>query len=85
MCPKRAYAGHDDGGESWARWRREGREEKAVSFGERLRAQKDREEEEASDEEKRLNLTEQEGAFASLFPHVRAYAVADGWRVVWQS
>ncbi|RPD57223.1 hypothetical protein L227DRAFT_578131 [Lentinus tigrinus ALCF2SS1-6] len=31
-----------------------------VSFGERLRAQKDKEAEEASDEEKRLNLTEQE-------------------------
>ena len=32
-----------------------------VSFGERLREAKDREEEEASDEEKKLNLQEQEG------------------------
>lgn len=34
-----------------------------MSFGERLRSSKDKEEEEVSDEEKRLNLTEQEGEF----------------------
>ena len=76
-------AGKEEGSGEESESGREGREEKAVSFGERLRAQKDREEEEASDEEKRLNLTEQEGA--SLFPCERACAVADGERVVWQS
>ena len=40
----------------------ESEKDSGVSFGERLRAAKDKEEEEASDEEKRLNLTEQEGA-----------------------
>ena len=33
-----------------------------VSFGERLRGAKDKDEDEASDEDKKLNLTEQEGA-----------------------
>ena len=42
-----------------------------VSFGERLREAKDREEEEASDEEKKLNLTEQDGTLPSfLLSHV---------------
>ena len=45
-----------------------GREEKAVSFGERLRAGKDREDEgEDEEEQKRLNLTEQEGACLVVF------------------
>ena len=39
-----------------------------VSFGERLRAGKDREDEgEDEDEQKRLNLTEQEGACLVVF------------------
>jgi len=45
----------------------EGEEEKAVSFGEKLRAGRDDENEGNSDEDKKLVLTEQEGAFTFVF------------------